>query len=320
MDLVQDLLNIVVPVVSIFIFAIFSPVILVYKLANKFLKRPFDQKTDLVGKVVLITGASSGIGEHLAYEYAKGRAELVLVARREDRLRLVAEKAMQLGSPNAIIVCGDVSNRRDCKHVVDKAMETFPRLDYVINNAGIAPISLFEDTIDDDVENHPIMNINFWGSVYITRFAIPYLRKSKGKIVVIASLAGCYPTPTLSIYTASKAAMIGFYEALRMEIGSEIGITIVAPGLVDSEITQSSQFNNKVKVGFVPLETTERCAKAIVRSAYRGERFLMEPSWIKWLYLWYLICPELIERASRRAILERQRALLEKESTHAKVK
>ncbi|KAK3003403.1 hypothetical protein RJ639_020019 [Escallonia herrerae] len=96
---------------------------------------------------------------------------------------------------------------------------------------------MFEDHMC--VADHAsVMNINFWGSVYSTQFAVPHLRASKGKIAVIAAVAGWLPTPKLSIYGASKAALISFYETLRSDIGSVIGITTVTPGLVGSEITQ----------------------------------------------------------------------------------
>ncbi|KAG5537219.1 hypothetical protein RHGRI_024607 [Rhododendron griersonianum] len=234
MDSIHKLLNIVLPLISLFSLFIFLPAILLFKISSSILRSVFSENVS--GKVVLITGASSGIGEHLAYEYAKGGACLVLVARREKQLQEVACKARRLGSPDVIVETGDVSKVEDCKRFVDAALNHFGRLDHLVNNAGIGPVCMFEDAtnVDDFAQ---IMNINFWGSVYCTHFAIPHLRKSRGKIIVIASIVQWCPIPRVSIYSASKGALVSFYETLRAEVGSDIGITIVAPGAIDSEMT-----------------------------------------------------------------------------------
>ncbi|XP_058200857.1 11-beta-hydroxysteroid dehydrogenase 1A-like isoform X2 [Rhododendron vialii] len=199
MDSVHKLLNIVLPLISLFLLFFFLPAILLFKIFNSISRSVFSENVS--SKIVLITGASSGIGEHLAYEYAKGGACLVLVARREKQLQEVACKARRLGSPDVIVETGDVSKVEDCKRFVDAALNHFGKLNHVVNNAGIAPLCLFEDA--DNVEDFtPIMNTNFWGSVYCTRFAIPHLRKSRGKIIVIASIAQWSPIPRLSIYSA----------------------------------------------------------------------------------------------------------------------
>jgi len=181
----------------------------------------------VAGKVILITGASSGIGEYVAYEYAKRGARLALVARREDRLQAVADRARKLGSPEVVVVRADVSKVEE--------------LDHLVNNAGVVQIRLFEVfTQFSDIAS--VMDINFWGSVYSTHYAVPHLRKSKGKIVVIASTAAWLGAPGLSFYNASKAALISFFETLRTEFGQDIGITIVSPGKIESEITQGEFF------------------------------------------------------------------------------
>ncbi|XP_057479186.1 11-beta-hydroxysteroid dehydrogenase 1A-like [Actinidia eriantha] len=231
----------------------------------------------------------------LAYEYATGGACLVLVARRGGRLEAVATKASELGSPDVIIETGDVSRVEDCKRFVDAAVNHFGRLDHLVNNAGIFPLCMFEDSTNVD-DFAPIMNTNFWGSVYCTHFAIPHLRKSKGKIVVIASVAGWMPTPRLTICGASKGALISFFETHRTEVGSDIGITIVTPGFTNSMLNQKF-LNNEgrlkvdqdlrdVVMSIFPVETAGRCAKAIVNSACCGEKYLTEPPWFITTIYW----------------------------------
>ncbi|XP_058200865.1 11-beta-hydroxysteroid dehydrogenase A-like isoform X3 [Rhododendron vialii] len=257
MDSVHKLLNIVLPLISLFLLFFFLPAILLFKIFNSISRSVFSENVS--SKIVLITGASSGIGEHLAYEYAKGGACLVLVARREKQLQEVACKARRLGSPDVIVETGDVSKVEDCKRFVDAALNHFGKLNHVVNNAGIAPLCLFEDA--DNVEDFtPIMG--------------------------------------------SKGALVSFYETLRVEVGSDIGITIVGPGVVDSEITRGD-FMSKAGMDGFPVESTEGCTKAIFKSICRGDRYLFEPAWERTIYFWNLLCPEVIESFSRWRLLGR---------------
>ncbi|OIW17777.1 hypothetical protein TanjilG_06462 [Lupinus angustifolius] len=261
------------------------------------------------GKVILITGASSGIGEHLAYEYGRRGARLALVARRENRLNEVAIKAKSLGSPDVITIHADVSIVQDCNRFVDLTVNHFGQLDHLVNNAGIVPLSLFEH-ITDITNFVPAMDINFWGSAYGTYFAIPHLRKSRGKIIAIASSAGWLPTPRMMFYNSSKAAVISFYESLRIELGKEIGITIVNPGLIESEMTQGKFLSKEgkmivdqemrdVQVSLVPIRSVTGAAKAIVNSACRGDSYLTEPGFIKSTFYWKAFCPQVLEIMNR---------------------
>ncbi|KAJ6760972.1 hypothetical protein OIU79_025754 [Salix purpurea] len=243
---------------------------------------------------VLITGASSGIGEYLAYEYARRGACLALSARREERLRAVADKARELGSPDVLVIATDISKVEDCERFVKEAVNHFGKLDHLVTNAGVAQIDMFEDCkqISDFATS---MNTNFWGSVYASHFAIPHLRKSKGRIVGISSIAGWCSMPRTSFYSASKAAITSFYETLRAELGPDIKITIVTPGVVESEMTRGD-FVSKGQMDFVLAESTERCAKAIVDSAcQRRNRYLVEPSWARITFLIKVLCPEVLE-------------------------
>ncbi|XP_022737761.1 11-beta-hydroxysteroid dehydrogenase-like 4A [Durio zibethinus] len=297
---INKLLNIVFPPLFVIALLFILPPFLVLKLL--FSTQRFVFKENVAGKVVLITGSSSGIGEHLAYEYARRGARLSLVARRTDRLQKVADKARQLGSPDVIVITADVSKIEDCKRFVDMTVNHFGQLDHLVNNAGVAHGTFFKETrnISDLV---PIMDINFWGSVYGTHFAVPYLRKSKGKIIVISSAAGWLYPPGATIYSASKAAQIGLYESLRIEC-PEIGITIVTPGFVESEMTQRFR-----PAKYLKNEPTDDCAKAIVESTCRGDMYLTEPFWMRPLFLVKVLCPELWDWTCYWLIVHRRRAL-----------
>ncbi|KAL5724408.1 11beta-hydroxysteroid dehydrogenase [Ranunculus cassubicifolius] len=267
MDLVNMFMNLVAPPASLFTLLMFLPSFYFFKWLLSTLR--FIYSENVAGKVVLITGASSGIGEELAYQYAKRGACLALVARREDRLREVAKIARVYGSPDVLVVPGDVSKVDDCKRFVEQTVRHFGRLNHLVNNAGILTVSTFEESTNVD-NFRPIMDINFWGSIYPTYFAIPYLRHSRGKIVVTASAGGWLPVPRMSVYNASKAALINFYECLRTELGSDVGITIVTPGIIESEMSQGKYLN---KEGNMVVDPGTRDA----------------------LYYWKVFCPEFVE-------------------------
>ncbi|XP_054822707.1 11-beta-hydroxysteroid dehydrogenase-like 4A [Prosopis cineraria] len=272
MGFTSDLLDIVLTSSAFSALLLFVPLFHLFRfLFSPFIKISKRHET-LAGKVVLITGASSGIGEALAYQYARRGARLALVARRVVRLRAVLDQALRLGAPDAIMIPADVSKIEDAQRFVDKTIHHFGQLDHLVNNAGINQVKFFEEFSVNFSNLAPIMDINFWGSVYATHFAVPHLRKSKGKIVVISSLSGWCSLPKLSFYSASKAAMISFFESLRAEFGSDIGITIVTPGPVKSEMIDPKTW---------PVESAERCAEAIVKSTCRGDLYLIEPSWFR---------------------------------------
>ncbi|CAK9171926.1 unnamed protein product [Ilex paraguariensis] len=257
------------------------------------------------GKVVLITGASSGIGEQMAYEYGRKGAALVIVARRENKLQKVAERARGLGSPDVLPICANVANVNECKRFVDEAINHFGRLDHLVNNAGIVSVCPVEDA--PDITNFkPILDVNFWGSVYPTYFAIPHLKKTRGKIVVNSSSSAWLHPPTMSFYGASKAALISFYEAMRVELAPEITITIVTLGFIDSEMSQGKQLSKEgvvqvdrklrdVVVGAMPVMSSSTCAKSIVEASCRGERYVTEPKWFSVFIMLKSLCPELVE-------------------------
>src|ERR1035437_2724261 len=151
------------------------------------------------GKVVIITGASSGIGRALAKEFFSRGASLALGARRIDQLEALK---VELQSPNILCVATDVALEVDCKNLIELTIEKFGRIDVLINNAGISMRSLFLD-LDMEVM-HRVMNVNFFGTVYCTKYALPFLLESKGSLVGVISIAGHVGLPGRTAYSTPK--------------------------------------------------------------------------------------------------------------------
>ncbi|EEC77184.1 hypothetical protein OsI_15677 [Oryza sativa Indica Group] len=292
--------------------ALLLPAYRVYRLTASFLGALLAAAAadDVAGKVVLITGASSGIGEHLAYEYARRGAYLALVARREESLREVGDAALAAGSPGVLVVAGDVSSPDDCRKFVDDTIRYFGRLDHLVNNASIWQVGKFEELTD---VNHfrKLMDINFWGHVYPTRHAIPHLKKTRGRIVGVTSNSSYIFMPRNTFYNASKAAAANLYETLRMELaGDGIAITEVIPGVVESEITKGKMLTKEgdmrvdqderdAILGAAPVERAGEFARAAVRGVCGGERYVFEPRWYRAAYTLRVCFPEALEWCAR---------------------
>ena len=137
----------------------------------------------LNGKVVVVTGASSGIGEAMAREYAKMGAKVVMGARREEELKRIAQEIEAEGGKVAYAAC-DVAKEEECKHLIDTAIEAFGGIDVMICNAGLSMRALFDDC--DLKVLHKLMDVNFWGTVNCTKYALPWLQKSRGSLVGIS--------------------------------------------------------------------------------------------------------------------------------------
>lgn len=187
------------------------------------------------GKVIIITGASSGIGKELALQLAREGAHLVLAARNEQALHDIVETCKQSGA-KAIYTVTDVTRSEACEAMVQKAVDEFGQVDVLVNNAGITHWSHFKDTTNLDVMRK-IMEANYYGAVQCTHYALPHLLKSKGLIVAVSSLTGITGVPTRTFYAGSKHAMNGFFDSLRIELmGTGVDVTVICPGFVTSEV------------------------------------------------------------------------------------
>lgn len=256
--------------------------------------------------VVIITGASKGIGAELARQLAAKGAKLVLAARSEKELEAVAEDCRKAGAA-VVTVKADVSVERDCQAIVAGAVIAFGRVDTLVNNAGVSMWARFEDIEDVSVLER-IMRVNYMGAVYCTRHALPYLRESRGRLVGISSLAGRTGVPTRTGYAASKHAMTGFFDSLRIELaGSGVTVTMVYPGFVSTGIRENATGPDGKPIMVSPVRegevmTVEDCARRIVRGIERREREVVMTARGK-MALWLkLLAPGLVDRIARRAI------------------
>jgi short-subunit dehydrogenase len=245
-------------------------------------------------RVVIVTGASAGIGRSLALHLSGQGAKVIIAARRAERLELVATECRQQGG-DVLVVPTDVSDELQCKELVEKAVEKFGRLDLLINNAGLAVTALLEDFPNLDLFRHT-MNVNFYGAVHCTYYAIPYLKQSRGRIVAISSLGGKAALPYNTPYIASKYAMHGFYDALRMELMPHgVSVTVICPSWVVTEFHEAQLDKDGVPKGLrgralysKNMMTADRCAEITLRAAFKRRReLLMGPgllaAWLKLL-------------------------------------
>jgi short-subunit dehydrogenase len=258
------------------------------------------------GKVVVVTGASAGIGRAVCLELAPQRPRLVLAARDEGRLQAVAEECRGRGA-EALVAPTDVTVPEQCRTLVERTLARFQALDVLVNNAGMSMWARFDEVQDLSVFEG-LMRVNYLGSVYPTHFALPELKRRRGQIVCVASLAGLTGVPTRTGYAASKHAMIGFFDSLRVELrGSGVSVTVVAPDFVVSEIHRRSLGPDGQPLGQTPMQeskimTTEACARMIVR-AMSGRRRLVVGSLRGRVGRWArLLSPALIDRIAERAV------------------
>ncbi|MEO8503155.1 MAG: SDR family oxidoreductase [Acidobacteriota bacterium] len=258
------------------------------------------------GKVVVITGASAGIGRGLALAIAAERPRLVLAARDRERLEGTAVSCRALGA-EAIVVPTDVAEEMACHALIARAVEAFDAVDALVWNAGISMWAPFAELTDFAVFER-MMRVNYLGGVYLCAAALPHLRNVGGQIVGIASVAGLTGVPTRTGYAASKHAQVGFLDSLRVELmGSGIDVTVVAPDFVRSESRERAIGVDGRPLGLSPVQearvmSTEECAQRIL-AAMRGRRRLVILSARGRLGRWLrLIAPGLIDRIARRAI------------------
>ena len=237
-------------------------------------------KNAMKSKTVVITGASSGIGEAMAQLYAKMGARVVLGARSEDKLKTLTDKITADGG-QAVYCATDVTKAEDCKRLIDKAIESYGGIDILICNAGISMRAIFDD-VDLSVL-HRLMDVNFWGTVYCSKYALPYLQASKGSLVGISSVAGLHGLPGRTGYSASKYAMTGLLETIRIEnLKKGLHVMVACPGFTASNVRFSALTADGSQQGSTPREegkmmTPEQVAHIVARGIARRKRLcLME--------------------------------------------
>ncbi|MFW6289860.1 MAG: SDR family oxidoreductase, partial [Mariniphaga sp.] len=227
-------------------------------------------------KVIVITGASSGIGKALAEKYAAEGWNLVLAARRDDRLKELQEK---LGPARVLAVKTDVTLESDCRELIEKGIGRFGRIDVLINNAGISMRALFHNT--DLNVLRKVMDVNYWGTVYCTKYALPYLLETKGSLVGVISIGGYIGLPGRSGYSAAKFAVRGFLQTIRTEnLKNGLHVLIAAPGFTASEIRKNALVANGLPQGNTPrnenkMMSAEACADYIYKAIQKRKRELV---------------------------------------------
>ena len=213
-------------------------------------------------KVIIITGASSGIGKALAFECALRGAKLSLGARNSGQLIAISEQLttknekLSQSDREVLITTTDVTLESDCKNLIVRTIKKFGRIDVLVNNAGISMRALFEDV--DLKVLHQLMDTNFWGTVYCSKYALPHLLKSQGSLVGISSVAGFKGLPGRTGYSASKSAMHGFLDVVRMEnMKKGLHVLLACPGFTASNIRNLSLSKDGTSQGETPLDESK---------------------------------------------------------------
>ncbi|WP_214225380.1 SDR family oxidoreductase [Pedobacter sp. B4-66] len=234
---------------------------------------------DFKNKVVIITGASSGIGKACAEEFAKRGANLVLGARQYVTLcEITADLETRYGI-RAIAVQADVSKEEDCEVLIKNALVTFNKIDILVNNAGLSMRALFNDLDLSVLKN--LMDVNFWGTVYCTKYALPEILETQGSVIGVSSIAGYRGLPGRTGYSASKFAMNGFMESLRTELlKTGVHVMVACPGFTASNIRVTALAKDGASHGETSMEegkmmSAEEVATRIVDGIAARKRTLV---------------------------------------------
>lgn len=237
---------------------------------------------DFKNKVVIITGASSGIGKACAEEFARRGANVVLAARKYVTLCDITADLEKRFNVKALAVEADVSKEEDCQTLIKQALHTFGKIDVLVNNAGLSMRALFNDADLSVLKN--LMDVNFWGTVYCTKYALPEILKTKGSIIGVSSIAGYRGLPGRTGYSASKFAMNGFMESLRTELlKTGVHVMVACPGFTTSNIRVAALASDGQAHGETSMEegkmmTAEEVALTIVDGIAARKRTLVMTS------------------------------------------
>lgn len=227
-------------------------------------------------KVAIVTGGSSGIGKSLVLKYSSEEYAVAFTGRNKERM---AQMASELGDKPHLALELDAAGKTDNQKLVDETIKAFGRIDVLICNAGISMRALFEEAELEVFEK--LMDINFYGAVYATKFALPHLLESRGTIIAISSINGWRSTPARSAYSSSKFAMQGFFESLRTEVMNRgVHVLVVCPGFTSSNIRNVALTADGKSQGESPREeqkmmTCEEVAERTFKAAKHKKRDLI---------------------------------------------
>lgn len=252
-------------------------------------------------KVIVITGGSDGIGKALVEIFLHNGAKVATCARSNDKLY-----QLQKSHPGESLITytADVSSETDCSNFINEVIKVFGTIDILINNAGISMRALFNETTLDTLRK--VMDINFWGTVYCTKYAMPYILKQRGTIVGVSSIAGYRGLPGRTGYCASKFAMNGFFESLRTELlESGVNIMWVCPGFTASNIRNAALNKNAKPQGASPMDesqlmSAEECARLIIQAIEKRKRTLVFSVNDKRTILMNRLIPSLADKLTRK--------------------
>lgn len=266
--------------------------------------------------VTLITGGSDGIGAEMARQLAardRADAALVLAGRSQEKLDAVAAQCQAHGA-QVLAAAMDVGEEAQCRALVAQALARFGRLDTLVNNAGMSAHALFEEVRAEDLHWYEsLMKVNLWGAVWCTHAALPALKQSRGRIVAVGSLAGLVGVPGRTAYSASKFAMTGFFEALRIELkGAGVSVTTAYPGVVRTQLRHRGYNARGEPAGVSGLKeddamTVEECARLIVEGMQARRREVVMTTRGKLGRFVKLVAPGLVETMALAALKQEVR-------------
>lgn len=230
-------------------------------------------------KIVVITGASSGIGKSTALEFAKKQAKLVLVARRKEKLDEI-QTALTKHNVESVVYPCDVSNKLAVKQMSSQVIDKFGKIDVLVNNAGFAIYGTVSNLTIEEIESQ--MMTNYFGMVYCIKNFLPIMiQQNSGHIVNVASVAASFGLPGIASYCASKFAMLGFSEGLKHELrDTKVGITVVSPIMVKTEFFDHPSFAKMPKYSPTALNP-QTVAKAIVSASSSSRLEIIVPNLVR---------------------------------------
>lgn len=257
--------------------------------------------SNFTGKVVVVTGGTDGIGKSLVDLFLQQGAKVATCGRSHDKLY-----QLQKLYPNRPLhaIYADVSKEADCNNFINSVVSTFGTVDILINNAGISMRAMFNELELDTIRQ--LMDVNFWGSVYCTKQALPFIIKNKGSVVGISSVAGFRGLPGRTGYSASKFALNGFLESLRTEVmEDEVNVLWVCPGFTSTNIRNVALNKDARPQGESPMDeskmmTSDECAQHIMQAITKRERTLVLTSIGKRTLFLSKFFPELADKMIRK--------------------